>query len=352
MELSWSFFLTQLLSSPLLLVVAILNIGVIIVNGATDAPNAIATVVSTRAMRPRHAIMMAAICNFVGLLVISLISPAVAQTIFKMVDFGGNAHQALVALMAAMVAIIVWGATAWYFGIPTSQSHSLIAGLTGAAIAVMNGADAINWAEWVKVIYGILLSTFMGFALGWINLKVICALFKFANRQRANRFFRGAQILAGAGVAFMHGAQDGQKFMGIFVLAIMMASGLGMSTNALMYLPVWLMLLCALTMGFGTGVGGERIIKSVGLDMVRLEAYQGFAASLSTCISLAVATFGGLPVSTTHTSTTAIMGVGAAKNPKSVKWSIAGDMVKTWILTFPGCGLVGFVVAKIFLMIL
>ncbi len=125
-----------------------------------------------------------------------------------------------------------------------------------------------------------------------------------------------------------------------------------MSTDALSALPVWLMLICALTMGFGTAVGGERIIKSVGVDMVKLEAFQGFAASFSTCVSLAVATFGGLPVSTTHTNTTAIMGVGAAKNPKGVKWSIAIDMVKTWVLTFPGCGLLGFICAKLFLIIL
>ncbi|MCI9129681.1 MAG: inorganic phosphate transporter [Eggerthellaceae bacterium] len=352
MDLSWSFFFSQVLANPILLVVALLNIGVIIVNGATDAPNAIATAVSTRAMKPRSAIMMAAVCNFVGLLVITLVSPAVAQTIFSMVDFGGNAHQALVALMAAMVSIIVWGGVAWWFGIPTSQSHSLIAGLTGAAIALMSGLDAINWSEWMKVIYGILLSTLMGFALGWINYKVIRRVFANANRQNANAFFKWAQIVAGAGVAFMHGAQDGQKFMGIFILAIMMASGLGMSTDALSSLPLWLMLMCALTMGVGTAVGGERIIKSVGMDMVKLESFQGFAASLSTCVSLAVATFGGLPVSTTHTNTTAIMGVGAAKNPKGVKWSIAIDMVKTWVLTFPGCGLLGFLCAKLFLVIL
>ena len=130
MTIDWSFFITELVSNPLLMVVTLLNIGVIIVNGATDAPNAIATAVSTRAMKPRRAIIMAAICNFVGLLVISAISPAVAQTIFGMVDFGGDAHKALVTLMAAMVAIIVWGSVAWYFGIPTSQSHSLIAGIT------------------------------------------------------------------------------------------------------------------------------------------------------------------------------------------------------------------------------
>ena len=351
MTIEWTFFLSELMQNPILLVVTLLNIGVIIVNGATDAPNAIATAVSTRAMKPRHAIIMAAVFNFLGLLLVSLVSTAVAHTIFSMVDFGGNSHQALTALMAAMVAIIVWGAAAWWFGIPTSQSHSLIAGLTGAAIALMNGVDAINWSEWVKVIYGILLSTLMGFAFGWANFKIIRRVFRNANRQSANRFFKWAQILAGAGVAFMHGAQDGQKFMSIFILAIMMAAGMGTNT-ASMVLPLWLMILCAINMGLGTAVGGERIIKSVGVDMVKLEAVQGFAASLSTCVSLVVATFGGMPVSTTHTNTTAIMGVGASKNPKSVKWSIAIDMVKTWILTFPGCGLMGFIFAKVFLIFL
>ncbi len=294
---------------------------------------------------------MAAICNFVGLLVISLISPAVAATIFGMVDFGDDPQRALITLMAAMIAIIVWGAAAWWFGIPTSQSHSLIAGLTGAAIALMGSFDAINWNEWIKVIYGILLSTLMGFCLGWVFFRLLRIVFRNADRPRANRFFRAAQVAAGAGVAFMHGAQDGQKFMSIFILAIMMAAGMGTNT-ASMVLPLWLMILCAINMGLGTAVGGERIIKSVGVDMVKLEAVQGFAASLSTCVSLVVATFGGMPVSTTHTNTTAIMGVGASKNPKSVKWSIAIDMVKTWILTFPGCGLMGFIFAKVFLIFL
>lgn len=350
MAIEWSAFIAEILSNPILAVVTLLNVGVIIVNGATDAPNAIASCVSTRSMKPKHAIIMAAICNFLGLLLISLVSSAVANTIFKMVDFGGDAHSATVALMAAMVAIIVWGATAWYFGIPTSQSHSLIAGLTGAAIAIHGGFDAINGAEWVKVIYGILLSTLLGFGLGWAIYKVVGYFCRDLNRQRANKFFKWAQIAAGAGVAFMHGAQDGQKFMGIFLLAIVLTTGTGSVDS--MVLPIWLMVFCALNMGFGTAVGGERIIKSVGVDMVKLETFQGFASSLSTTISLAIATFGGLPVSTTHTNTTAMMGVGAAKNPKAVKWDIAIEMVKTWILTFPGCGLMGFVCAKLFLFIL
>ena len=228
MTIEWTFFLSELVQNPILLVVTLLNIGVIVVNGATDAPNAIATAVSTRAMKPRHAIIMAAIFNFLGLLLVSLVSTAVAHTVFSMVNFGGDSHQALTALMAAMVAIIVWGVAAWWFGIPTSQSHSLIAGLTGAAIAVQGSFDAINGAEWMKVIYGILLSTLLGFGLGWLNYKVIGRMFRNVNRQRANSFFKWAQICSGAGVAFMHGAQDGQKFMSIFMLAILMTAGMGM----------------------------------------------------------------------------------------------------------------------------
>ncbi len=350
MTIEWASFIAELASNPVLVAVTLLNIGVIVVNGATDAPNAIATVVSTRAMKPKHAIFMAAICNFLGLLVISLFTSAVAHTIFSMVDFGGDAHQSLIALMAAMVAIIVWGVTAWYFGIPTSQSHSLIAGLTGAAIALQGGFGAINGAEWMKVVYGILLSTLLGFFLGWVNSKIIGRCCKNMDRHRTAHFFRWAQVFSGAGVAFMHGAQDGQKFMSIFVLAITLATGVGQADQ--MILPIWLMFFCALNMGLGTAVGGERIIKSVGVDMVKLEPFQGFAASCSTFFCLMLSTFAGLPVSTTHTNTTAIMGVGAAKRKSAVKWGIAVDMVKTWVLTFPGCGLLGFAFAHLFLMIL
>ena len=346
MVIDLGLFLGELMQNPTLVAVTLLNIGVIVVNGATDAPNAIATVVGTRCMSPKAAIIMAAICNFFGLLIITLVSSAVASTIFKMVDFGGDSTTALTAVMAAMVAIIVWGGVAWFFGLPTSQSHSLIAGLTGAAIALQGGFGGINWAEWMKVVYGILLSTFAGFGLGWITAKIVAQLFKNTNRQKSDHFFRWAQIITGGGVAFMHGAQDGQKFMGIFVLAISLSMGVGQEMD--MTLPLWLMVFCALNMGLGTAVGGKKIIKSVGMDMVKLEKHQGFAASLSGTVCLVVATFAGLPVSTTHTKTTAIMGVGAAKSPKAVKWGIALDMVKTWVLTFPGCGLMGFAVAKLF----
>ena len=345
--IEWATFIAELASNPVLVAVTLLNIGVIVVNGATDAPNAIATVVSTRAMKPKLAILMAAVCNFLGLLLVSLVTSAVAHTIFNMVDFGGNSQQALIALTAAMIAIIVWGAAAWWFGIPTSQSHSLIAGLTGAAIALQGGFGAINGGEWMKVVYGILLSTLLGFFLGWANSKIVGRVCRNMDRKRTTKVFRWAQVASGAGVAFMHGAQDGQKFMSIFVLAITLATGVGQADQ--MVLPIWLMFFCALNMGIGTAVGGERIIKSVGLDMVKLEPFQGFAASAATFFCLMLSTFAGLPVSTTHTNTTAIMGVGAAKRKSAVTWGIAVDMVKTWVLTFPGCGLLGFAFAHLFL---
>ena len=349
MTIEWTFFLSELMQNPILLVVTLLNIGVIIVNGATDAPNAIATAVSTRAMKPRHAIIMAAVFNFLGLLLVSLVSTAVAHTIFSMVDFGGNSHQALTALMAAMVAIIVWGAAAWWFGIPTSQSHSLIAGLTGAAIAVQGGLDAINGAEWMKVVYGILLSTLLGFGLGWINYKVIGRMCRNVDRLKANSFFKWAQICSGAGVAFMHGAQDGQKFIGVLFLGVAFSNG--MSSVSVVLIPVWLMVLCSAVIGIGTSVGGEKIIKAVDMDMVKLEKYQGFSADLSAALCLLLSSLFGIPVSTTHTKTSAIMGVGAVKRLSAINFGVVKDMVLTWVFTFPGCGLISFVMAKLFMVV-
>lgn len=219
--------------------------------------------------------------------------------------------------------------------------------MTGAAIAAVGSFDAINWGEWMKVIYGILLSTFLGFGMGWASAKIIARLCRNVQRSKANQVFHWGQIVAGAGVAFMHGAQDGQKFMSVFMLGIALAAGLGQPAE--LALPVWLMVLCAVNMGLGTAIGGERIIKNVAMNMVKLEVYQGFAASASATLCLMLATFTGMPVSTTHVKTTAIMGVGAAKRKSAVKWQVAIDMVKTWVLTFPGCGLIGFLMAELFL---
>ena len=334
---------------PTLIVTSILTLAVILVNGWTDAPNAIATCVSTRAMRPRPAIIMAAIFNFLGVLVMTLINKKVAETIYNMVDFGGDAHEALVALCAAMVAIVTWATAAWKFGIPTSESHALIAGLSGAAIALHNGMSGINGGEWLKVVYGLVLSTLLGFVLGFIVAKLVALLFRHAERRRANKGFRAAQIGGAAAMAFMHGAQDGQKFIGVFLLGMALSSG--HAEMGTVEIPVWLMALCAIVMGLGTSIGGLRIIKSVGMDMVKLDVHQGFSADLAAAGCLLLSSVTGIPVSTTHTKTTAIMGVGAARRLKSVNWSVVREMVLTWVLTFPGCGLVGFLMAKLFIAI-
>lgn len=342
-------FLQQLSQNPALWITALLTLGVILVNGWTDAPNAIATCVVTRAMRPQLAILMAAVCNFLGVLIMTLLAPQVAETIYNMVNFGSNTHEALIALSAAMFAIVTWAVLAWVFGIPTSESHALIAGLTGAAIAMHGNLNGVNGAEWVKVLIGLVASIILGFALGFAITKLIRVIFKHANYRKANNFFDKMQIAAAAGTAFMHGAQDGQKFMGVFLLGIALSQG--NTTIAATTIPIWLMILCSLVMGFGTSIGGMKIIKSVGRDMVRLEKSQGFAADLSATIGLLICSLTGMPVSTTHAKTAAIMGVGAAKRVRSVNWGVAREMVFTWIMTFPGCGLIGYLMTKLFLLI-
>lgn len=342
-------FMNQMLSNPMLMVSTILTLGVILVNGWTDAPNAIATCVSTRAIGVHKAIIMAAIFNFLGVLVMTAINASVAFTIYNMVDFGGNSHLALIALCAAMAAIVIWATAAWYFGIPTSESHALIAGVSGAAVAIQNSFSGINGAEWIKVIYGIVLSTILGFLLGFLSSKLTVMLFRNQNRLKTERFFSKAQIAGGAAMAFMHGAQDGQKFMAIFLLGAAMANGQANATN--FDVPVWLMVLCSVVMSLGTSIGGYRIIKSVGMDMVKLKPYQGFAADFSATLCLLLSSLTGIPVSTTHTKTTAIMGVGAARRMSNVNWSVVKELVLTWVFTFPGCGLLGFGMAKLFLMI-
>ena len=349
MTVSLSDFLSHLFSSPTLAVTVLLTLGVILVNGWTDAPNAIATCVSTRSMTPGAAILMAAVFNFLGVLIMTMLNATVAQTIYHMVDFGGDTHDALVALCAALFAIVTWATAAWRFGIPTSESHALIAGLSGAAIALHGGLGGINGAEWVKVLYGLVLSTALGFGAGFGAARLTEAICRPMDRQKTNRFFRWGQIGGGAAMAFMHGAQDGQKFMGVFLLGFFLAGGQGTAVSFV--IPLWLMLLCSVVMALGTSIGGYRIIKSVGMGMVKLETYQGFAADMAGAFCLLLSSLFGIPVSTTHTKTTAIMGVGASRRLSSVNWGIVREMVLAWVLTFPGCGLIGFLMAKLFLMV-
>ena len=347
MDLSFEHFWAQLIQNPLLLIAVALTLGVILVNGWTDAPNAIATCVVTRCMPVRAAILMAAVFNFLGVLIMSMVNATVAETITKMVDFGTDSHEAIVALSAALFAIVVWATLAWFFGIPTSESHALIAGLTGGAIALHGSLDGVNGSEWVKVIYGMVISVMLGFGLGWLVCKLIVLIFRRADRVKTERLFQAAQIFGAACMSFMHGAQDGQKFMGVILLSILLANGQNTSVSVAM--PVWLMLLCSIVMGLGTSIGGKKIIKSVGMDMVKLEKYQGFSADIAASLCLFFSSTFGIPVSTTHAKTTAIMGVGAVKRISAINFSVVKEMVLTWVLTFPGCGLIGFIMAKIFM---
>lgn len=342
-------FLRQFFTNPALMITVVLTMGVIFVNGWTDAPNAIATCISTRSISPRAGIVLAAVFNFLGVMVMTLFNATVAQTIYRMVDFGGDPNTALIALCAALLAIVLWATAAWWFGIPTSESHALIAGITGAAIALQGGLNGVNPSEWVKVIYGLFLSVIMGFPLGFLLVRSIEATCRRMNRKRTTVFFQNAQIVAAAGMAFMHGAQDGQKFMGVFMLGVFLAQGQANATEFV--IPMWLIILCSVIMALGTSIGGYRIIKAVGMDMVKLEKYQGFSADIVAFVSLFTASVLGLPVSTTHTKTTAIMGVGAAKRISNVNWGIVKEMVLAWVLTFPGCGLIGYLMAFLFVRI-
>ena len=349
MELTFQNYIINISQNFPLAIISLLILGVVLVNGWTDAPNAIATCVSTRTIRPKNAIIMAAIFNFLGVLVMTIISSTVAETLHSIADFGDNASNALIALCAGMISIVLWAIMAWLFGIPTSESHVLIAGVSGAAIAIQKGISGINIEEWKKVIVGLVLSAILGFILGYIVTKAIEKICCNLDRRKTIPFFKKMQIFSGGAMAFMHGAQDGQKFIGIFLLAIELSNGI--TNSQAISIPFWLMILCSLTMTLGTSIGGYKIIKTVGMKMVKLETYQGASADLASSICLFVSTLFGIPVSTTQVKTTAIMGVGASKRISNVNWKVVKNMFLAWIITFPACGLLGYVTTFIFMKI-
>ena len=349
MNLSFENYISQLLKNPILAVITILILGVILVNGWTDAPNAIATCVSTRAIRPKKAIFMASIFNFLGVFVMTLLSSTVVQTLYNIANFGNNPRSALMALCAGLVAIVLWAVLAWMFGIPTSESHALVAGVTGSAIAIQHGISGINPEEWKKVLYGLILSAVLGFVFGYIITKIIEKICKNIDRRKTIPFFKKLQIFSGASMAFMHGAQDGQKFIGIFLLGVSLANGITGTSS--FEIPLWLMILCSATMTLGTSIGGYKIIKTVGLKMVKLETYQGASADIASSLCLLVSTLFGMPVSTTQVKTTAIMGVGASRSLRRVNWNVVKNMIITWIITFPACGIMGYIATLVFLTI-
>ncbi len=349
MNVSFTDFLGQVFGDPLLMITVLLTLGVIFVNGWTDAPNAIATCISTRCMSVRGAILLSAVFNFLGVFIMTKINSSVASTISNMVDFGGDTDMALIALCAALFSIVVYSVGASWLGIPTSESHSLIAGLTGSAIAIQCGVGGINMGEWVKVLYGLVMSLGLGFGVGLGTCKLVTILCAKMDRRKTTPFFKGAQIFGAAAMSFMHGAQDGQKFIGVLLLGVAFCNGQDSALGTV--IPVWLMLLCSVVMGVGTSVGGEKIIKSVGMDMVKLEKYQGFSADLAASFCLLLSSLFGIPVSTTHTKTSAIMGVGAVQRLSAINFGVVKEMLLTWVFTFPGCGLISYLMAKLFMLI-
>lgn len=330
--------------SPLEITSVILTLSVIFVNGLTDAPNAVATCITTRCLTLQKAVIMSAIFNFLGVTIMTVLNSSVAETVSSMVTFGNNEKEASIALSAALFSIVFWAVLAWYFGIPTSESHALIAGLSGSAFAINNGINGINGAEWIKAFYGLLTSCIGGFLLGYIICKFVLVIFRNINRSRAENFFKSAQIFAAAAMSFMHGAQDGQKFLAVLLMCTKL------SYNGLEKSP-FIIFLCSSVMALGTLTGGKKIIKAVGKDMVNLEKYQGFSADTAASAALLLSTIFGFPVSTTHAKTTAMMGAGVSKRKRALNPLVIKDIILTWFFTFPGCSILGFVVTKIFLKI-
>lgn len=319
--------------------------GVILVNGWTDAPTAVATCISTRSQKPKAAILIAAVANFLGAYTMSLFGGKVIDSITNIADFSNDADKSATALCAAMSSIVIWAVAAWFFGIPTSESHALVAGLTGSALALNKSFDGIGTTEWIKVISGLFISALMGFILGFTTVKAVEILIKNTDREKTDKKFIFLQNVSATFMAFMHGAQDGQKFIGVLLLAS------GFDNGTYSKIPLWTIVYCSSLMALGTSIGGMRIIKAMGSDMVRLKKYQGFSADLAGAISLLTATVTGIPVSTTHTKTCAIMGVGAAKNIREINPKIAKEMILAWLLTFPGCGFLGYIMTILFLKI-
>jgi PiT family inorganic phosphate transporter len=314
----------------LLIPVLLLVLAAEFVNGWTDSPNAIATVVSTRVLSPGQAVAMAAVLNILGAIITGT---AVAATIGKGIIKPEIVTPSVVA--TAMLTIIIWSTIAWRFGIPTSESHELVAGLTGAAFAA-GGTSVLLWEGWQKVLIGIGVSTVLGFGLSMLLMTGLYWALRRASLGKIRNSFGKLQIASAAFMAFSHGSNDGQKFMGVFALALMLG---GVMTE--FTIPIWIMVVCGTVMGLGTAFGGWRIIRTMGFKLTKLEPVNGFAAETSAGLSILLASHFGIPLSTTHCINSSIMGVGATRRFSAVRWGVAKDMVLTWIFTFPACGLLG-----------
>ncbi|WP_055483133.1 inorganic phosphate transporter [Sphaerimonospora mesophila] len=315
-----------------------LVIGVIVIalifdytNGFHDAANAIATSVSTRALTPRVALLMAAVMNFIG----AHLGTSVAQTVGKGIIDAPNGRQGLVIVGGALIGAIIWNLITWYFGLPSSSSHALIGGLVGAAMAA---SASVQWDGVVaKVVIPMILSPVVGFVLGGAIMIVILWLFRRTNPHKSSRGFRYSQTVSAAAMALGHGMQDAQKTMGVIFLALVVGGYVSPTAD----IPEWVITASALAISLGTYAGGWRIMRTLGRRIIHLDPPRGFAAEAAAASVLYTAAMGfGAPISTTHTITSAIMGVGATRRLSAVRWGIAGNIVTAWVLTIPAAALV------------
>ncbi|WP_445505725.1 anion permease [Niallia sp. 03091] len=295
------------------------------INGFHDTANAIATAVSTKALKPRHAIILAAVMNFIGAMTFT----GVAKTITKDIVNPFTLNNGSLVILAALIAAIFWNLLTWYYGIPSSSSHAIIGSIAGAAIAA-SGFDSLNYSGFTKIIEALILSPIIAFGIGFLVYSIFKLIFRDLNLTKTNRRFRIFQIFTAALQAYTHGTNDAQKAMGIITMALIANNYL--TTDDV---PFWVQLSCALAMGLGTSVGGWKIIKTVGGNIMKIRPVNGVAADITGAMIIFGATFIHLPVSTTHVISSSILGVGASHRLKGVKWGTAQRMLITWVITLP-----------------
>ena len=322
-----------MLNPALLTLILIVAIALVFdfINGFHDTANAIATSVATRVLSPGVAVLMAGVLNVVG----ALTGTAVASTVGKGIVPPADATQLLVA--SALLAAITWDLITWWFGIPSSSSHALIFSIVGAGIASA-GLHSIQFAGLTKTFQGLAFSPLLGFLGAFLIMLLLLWIFARRRPRLVTRIFGRLQILSAAWVAFSHGGNDAQKTMGVITMAL--ASYFGW-TGSQWQVPLWVILAAATSMGLGTAIGGWRIIKTVGLKVVDLRPINGFAAETASAAIIEAASRLGIPVSTTHVISSAILGVGATKRLSAVRWGVAGRIVAAWVLTIPSCVFLG-----------
>jgi PiT family inorganic phosphate transporter len=323
----------------MVILVVVVALAFDIINGFHDAANSIATVVSTRVLTPQIAVLWAAFFNFIAMFVFA---PKVANTIAKIVKVTPNDGAYIYVVLAGLIGAIIWDLITWWWGLPTSSSHALIGGFAGAGVAHA-GWDALHWNNIWKTVKFIPLAPLIGFASGYALMVIVFWLFRRWRPGAVDGLFRKGQLVSAALYSLGHGGNDAQKTMGIIV-ALLIASG-SLHPDVTLSLTdgdtLWIILSCHIAMAIGTAMGGWRIVRTMGMKITKLKPVGGFCAESAGALTLFMATHSGIPVSTTHTITGSIIGVGATTKLSGIKWGVAGRIVWAWVLTIPCSALVG-----------